>query len=98
MILCGAIASYNATTPPPGPRRYMSLLVNRARMQGFLVFDYPEKDAAAIASLAAMAAEGSLVSRETVVDGSVADFGATFLRLFRGENTGKLVLGIAEIS
>lgn len=98
VILCGAIASYNATTPPPGPRRYMSLLVNRARMQGFLVFDYHEKDAAAIASLAAMAAEGSLVSRGTVVDGSVADFGATFLRLFRGENTGKLVLRIAEMS
>ena len=37
-------------------------------------------------------------SGETVVDGSVADFGATFLRLFRGENTGKLVLRIAEIS
>ena len=67
VILCGAIASYNATTPPPGPRRYMSLLVNRARMQGFLVFDYPEKDAAAIASLAAMAAEVKSAARRVMV-------------------------------
>lgn len=94
VVICGAIASYNDVTPPAGPRRYMSLLVNRARMQGFLVFDYPEKDAAALAELEAMAADGRLVTRETVVDGTVDDFGATLLRLFRGENTGKLVLRI----
>ncbi|MCT9819506.1 NADP-dependent oxidoreductase [Microbacterium sp. W1N] len=95
VVLCGAIASYNDQAPPPGPRRYMSLLVNRARMQGFLVFDYPEKDAAALEALAGLAADGRLIARETVVDGAVDDFGPTLLRLFRGENTGKLVLRIA---
>lgn len=95
VVLCGAISTYNDETPPAGPRRYMSLLVNRARMQGFLVFDYPDKDAAALDALTGMAADGRLVSRETIVDGGVDEFGATLLRLFRGENTGKLVLRIA---
>src|SRR5947209_9637474 len=40
VVLCGAIANYNASTPPPGPRNYMQLLVRRGRMEGFLVFDY----------------------------------------------------------
>jgi NADPH-dependent curcumin reductase CurA len=94
VIICGAIASYNDETLPPGPSRYMSLLVFRAKMQGFVVFDYPDKDAAAIADIATMISDGRLIARETIIDGSVADFGATLLKLFRGENTGKLVLKI----
>jgi NADPH-dependent curcumin reductase CurA len=72
----------------------MSLLVFRARMQGFLVFDYPDKDAAALADLADLVSSGRLVARETVVEGGVEDFGRTLLGLFEGRNTGKLVLRI----
>jgi NADPH-dependent curcumin reductase CurA len=94
IIICGAIASYNDEKLPPGPSRYMSLLVFRARMQGFLVFDYPDKDAAALADLADLVSSGRLVARETVVEGGVEDFGRTLLGLFEGRNTGKLVLRI----
>jgi NADPH-dependent curcumin reductase CurA len=94
IIICGAIASYNDEKLPPGPSRYMSLLVFRARMQGFLVFDYPDKDAAALADLAGLVSSGRLVARETVVEGGVEDFGRTLLGLFEGRNTGKLVLRI----
>ena len=95
IVICGAISTYNDETLPPGPSRYMSLLVFRARMQGFLVFDYPDKDEAALADIAAMIGSGALVARETVVEGGVEDFGRTLLGLFEGRNTGKLVLRIA---
>lgn len=95
VIICGAISTYNDEKLAPGPSRYMSLLVFRAKMQGFLVFDYPDKDAAAIADMADLIGAGKLVARETVVDGGIEDFGDTLLKLFKGENTGKLVLRIA---
>jgi len=95
VIICGAVSTYNDETLAPGPKRYMSLLVFRAKMQGFLVFDYPDKDAAAIAEMSDLISSGKLVARETVVEGGVEDFGRTLLGLFEGRNTGKLVLKIA---
>ena len=92
VIICGAISTYNDERPAPGPSRYMALLVYRARMQGFLVFDYPDKDEAAIAELASLIASGELVARETVVEGGIEVFGPTLRGLFEGRNTGKLVL------
>src|SRR5690606_16795635 len=71
IIICGAISTYNDDKPAPGPSRYMSLLVFRARMQGFLVFDYPDKDEAALADLAGLIGSGALVARETIVEGGV---------------------------
>jgi NADPH-dependent curcumin reductase CurA len=94
VVICGAISQYNAEGRPAGPANYMSLLVNRARMQGFLVFDYADRHAAAAAELAGWLAEGRLHSREDVVRGGVDDFPDTLLRLFRGDNTGKLILQI----
>jgi NADPH-dependent curcumin reductase CurA len=70
----------------------MSLLVNRASMTGFVVFDYEDRYPEAIADLSARLRDGSLVARETVVRGGVDAFGDTLLMLFDGGNTGKLVL------
>jgi NADPH-dependent curcumin reductase len=95
VVLCGAISQYNAQGRPVGPANYMSLLVNRARMEGFLVFDYVDRYPEAAAEMAGWLGEGRLRSQEDVVSGPVSDFGATLLRLFRGDNTGKLVLQIA---
>ncbi len=96
VVICGAISQYNAQGRPVGPANYMSLLVNRARMQGFLVFDYADRYAEAAAEMAGWLRDGRLQSREDVVRGSVDDFPETLLRLFRGDNTGKLVLQIAD--
>ncbi|MFP5019392.1 NADP-dependent oxidoreductase [Pseudonocardia phyllosphaerae] len=92
IVLCGAISQYNAEGGMAGPRNYMNLLVYRSRMEGFLVGDYAARWGEAVEKLAGWLAEGRLHSREDVVDGTVDDFPETFLRLFRGENTGKLVL------
>ncbi|MET0821438.1 MAG: NADP-dependent oxidoreductase [Aeromicrobium sp.] len=94
IAICGAISTYNATEPPPGPAHYMSLLVNRASMTGFLVFDFEDRYPEAVADISARITDGSLVAREHVVEGGVDAFADALLMLFSGANTGKLVLAV----
>jgi NADPH-dependent curcumin reductase len=95
IIICGAISQYNNTEPVRGPANYLSLLVNRARMEGIVVFDYAERFPQAIAEMAAYLTDGRMKGREDVVVG-IDTFPETLLKLFRGENFGKLVLQVAE--
>src|ERR1700733_158750 len=92
VVICGAISQYNAEQPPPGPANYMQLLVERATMAGFLVFDYAERYPEAVAQLAQGLHDRKLVSREDLVRAELKQFPEVFLRLFRGENVGKLIL------
>jgi NADPH-dependent curcumin reductase CurA len=94
VVLCGAISQYNAGADLKGPANYLSLLVNRASMQGFVVFDYSSRYGEALQEMAGWLADGTLRSKETVVDGGVRAFPQALLKLFRGENTGKLVLQV----
>ena len=93
--ICGAISQYNNTTPMKGPSNYMSLLVNRATMKGFVVFDYTARYGEALREMGTWMAQGKLKSREDVVEG-LETFPETLLKLFRGENLGKLVLKVAD--
>jgi NADPH-dependent curcumin reductase CurA len=95
IIVCGAISQYNNTGPVAGPSNYLSLLVNRARMQGIVVFDYASRYHLAVAELAGYLKDGRLQSREDVVQG-LAAFPDALLRLFRGDNFGKLILHVAD--
>jgi NADPH-dependent curcumin reductase CurA len=95
VVICGAISQYNAEGGMQGPRNYMMLLVKRARMQGFLVFDYVKQYGDALREMAGWLQSGELKTREEIVEGSIEDFQPTLMKLFRGENTGKLVLQIA---
>ncbi len=95
IVICGAISQYNATTAVQGPKNYLSLLVNRARMEGIVVFDYAERYPQAIAEMAGYLKDGRMKSREDVVRGGVQAFPETLTKLFTGENFGKLVLEIA---
>jgi NADPH-dependent curcumin reductase CurA len=93
IVICGAVSQYNESSMR-GPSNYMALLVRRARMEGFVVFDYADRYAEAAREMAGWMAEGKLVGREDVVSG-IETFPETLLKLFRGENTGKLVLQVA---
>jgi len=95
IIICGAISQYNNTTAVAGPKNYLSLLVNRARMEGIVVFDYADRYHLAMAEMAGYLKDGRMKSREDVVVGGVAAFPETLTRLFTGENFGKLVLQVA---
>jgi NADPH-dependent curcumin reductase CurA len=96
VVICGAISQYNAEQPPKGPANYMQLLVERASMAGFLVFDYAKRYREGVAQLAQWLGSGQLRSREDVVSGGLERFPEVFLMLFRGENTGKLILQLGE--
>ena len=96
IIICGAISQYNSTTAVAGPKNYLSLLVNRARMEGIVVFDYAARYPLAVAEIAAYLKDGRMKSKEDVALGGVAAFPATLNKLFSGENFGKLVLQVAE--
>jgi NADPH-dependent curcumin reductase len=98
IAICGAISQYNASGGMRGPSNYMALLVSRASMTGFVVFDYIDRYREAAAELAGWMTEGRLISHEEVVDAGVDAFPETLLRLFSGENTGKLVLRIGGAS
>ena len=95
IIICGAISQYNNTTPVKGPANYLSLLVNRARMEGIVVFDYADRYHLAIAEMAGYLKTGQMKSKEDVVVG-IQTFPETLAKLFNGENFGKLVLQVAE--
>jgi NADPH-dependent curcumin reductase CurA len=95
IVICGAISQYNNTTPVKGPSNYMALLVNRARMEGMVVFDYAPRYQEGIAQLAEWLKDGSIKSRTDVVDG-LENFPSALLMLFEGKNFGKLVLKVAD--
>ena len=95
IVICGAISQYNTTTGVKGPSNYLSLLVNRAKMQGMVVFDYADRYPEAMRDMAGWMAAGKLKSREDIVSG-IETFPETLLKLFKGENLGKLVLKVAE--
>ncbi|WP_198042115.1 NADP-dependent oxidoreductase [Kitasatospora azatica] len=92
VVICGAISQYNNETAVQGPSNYLTLLVRRARMEGFVVFDYAPRFKEAAREIAGWIAAGRLTVKEHVVKGSVDDFPAVLQMLFAGENTGKLVL------
>ena len=97
VIICGAISQYNNANsmPQAGPRNYLSLLVNRARMEGIVVFDYADRYHLAVAELAGYLRDGRMKSKEDVVVG-LDTFPEALNRLFSGQNFGKLVLQVAQ--
>jgi|JI10StandDraft_1071094.scaffolds.fasta_scaffold04221_5 NADPH-dependent curcumin reductase CurA len=97
IVICGAISQYNNanSAPAAGPRNYLSLLVNRARMEGMVVFDYADRYPVAIAEMAGYLKDGRMKSREDIVPG-LENFPEALGKLFSGENFGKLVLEVAQ--
>src|SRR6185369_9998705 len=65
IVVCGLIAEYNAAEPYRY-RNLRSVLVNRIRMQGMIIYDWKDRYAEAIKGLAARLAEGKLKYRESV--------------------------------
>ncbi|HEX8657053.1 MAG TPA: NADP-dependent oxidoreductase [Hymenobacter sp.] len=92
VVVCGAISQYNNTTPIKGPSNYLSLLVNRARMEGIVVFDNAANYGRAAREMAGWMQEGKLQTPKVQVEHGIENFLPALLKLFSGENFGKLVL------
>lgn len=95
IVICGAISQYNNTTPVKGPSNYLSLLVNRARMEGIVVFDNVKEYPIAMKEIGAWIQSGQIKVKEHIVDG-IETFPDTLMMLFKGENFGKLMLKVGE--
>jgi NADPH-dependent curcumin reductase CurA len=93
IVICGAIAQYNADRPE-GPANYLQLLVRRATMTGFVVFDFADRYEQAGREIAGWMAEGKFTAREDIVKDAVQAFPQVLRRLFDGDNVGKLVLEV----
>lgn len=95
IVICGAISQYNNTTPVKGPSNYLSLLVNRARMEGIVVFDNIKEYPIAMKEIGGWIQSGEMKVKEHIVDG-IETFPDTLMMLFKGENFGKLMLKVGE--
>ena len=91
IVVCGMISGYNDAEPQPGPRNLFQVIVKRATIRGFLVFDYMDRRDEALADLFSWVASGEIASRSDVQEG-FENIPATFLRLFTGANQGKQLL------
>ena len=91
IALCGAISTYNAATPPPGPDNLSQAIGKRLTLRGFIVSDHQDL-AAEYAQLAAgWLRDGSLRYEETIVDG-IDNIVEAFLGMLKGVNTGKMLV------
>ena len=100
IIVCGTMAidpgGATANDPPPqGPRPNRHLLVNRARMEGFLVLDHMHRLPEAVAEMSGWLRSGRLAYREDVTNG-LESAPEAFARLLKGENTGKMLVRVGE--
>ena len=93
VVICGAISQYNNTTAIKGPSNYLSLLVNRATMQGMVVLDYADKYKEAGMQMGMWMMQGKLKTEEDIYEG-IENFHETYQRLFNGNKRGKLVLKV----
>ena len=93
IVICGAISNYASTDLPVGPRNLSSLIINRAKMEGFLVLDYLDRTDEAIQELSKWLTDGKIKHREDVQEG-IENCPSTLNRLFTGQNIGKQILKI----
>lgn len=95
VMICGTASVASWDPPPLGPRAERHLLVKRARMQGFVAFDYDNRTGEAVSRLAQWVREGKLRYREEILDGIEACPGS-IAGLYRGENLGKRLIRLAH--
>jgi hypothetical protein len=93
VVLCGAIATYNARGKIEGPRNYRNLIPRRGRMEGFIILDYLSRFPEGQAEVAGWLADGKLKFATHIVDGLERAPEALNL-LFTGGNTGKVIVRV----
>jgi NADPH-dependent curcumin reductase len=95
VVLSGGLSQYNAEQNR-GPSNYLELLKMRSSMTGFITPDYADRYPETVAELAGWLREGRLISREQIIEGGVRAFPDALLKLFAGENLGKLIVAVAR--
>ncbi|MFK8031048.1 MAG: NADP-dependent oxidoreductase [Gammaproteobacteria bacterium] len=94
IVLCGAISGYNSKGPGYGPTNYIKLIMQRARMEGFIILDYAPRFREAAGALVGWIQEGKLAYAEDVQEG-LENAPEVFQRIFTGKNRGKQLLKVS---
>ena len=94
VVICGTASIASWDPPPQGPRVERHLLVKRARMQGFLIFDHVQRHPEALRELENWVRNGQIRYREDILDG-LEQAPGSIAGLYRGENLGKCLIRIA---
>jgi NADPH-dependent curcumin reductase CurA len=95
IVLCGMISQYNLQKPMPGPYFLANAIAKRARLEGFIVFDYYDRPREAVEYLLTWYSEGKITYRVDVVDG-LENAPEALNKLFEGSNKGKLLVKVSE--
>ena len=95
VIVCGQISQYNNLKNEDGPRNFHKFLRNQAKLEGFIVYRWAEEYQEGIDFLLKLKESGFLKYREPDV-GDIENAPEAFLKLFSGENFGKLLIKVAE--
>ena len=93
IVVCGLISDYNATEPY-GVKMFRSILVNRIKVQGMIVFDWRDRYGEALKALAGHLAAGRLKYRESVLEG-IENAPKGLIGLLKGQNFGKQLVKLA---
>ena len=93
VAVCGQVSQYNLAEPELAPRSLGFLIVFRARLEGFLIYDYAHRFPEGLARLGRWLSEGSLRYREDVTEG-LENAPAAFIGMLNGQNRGKTLVKI----
>ena len=97
VVICGQISQYNLEKPETGPRFLWHMITKRARIEGFLVFEFADRHAEALVEMADWLRQGKLKYRETIAEGGIENAPAAFISMLKGGNIGKQLVKIAEL-
>jgi NADPH-dependent curcumin reductase len=92
VVICGAISQYNNASIE-GPKNYMKIVTARGTITGIIVFDFLNRYSEAVKQISTWITEGSIQTKEDIYEG-IEQFPEVFLKLFSGENFGKLLIKI----
>jgi len=95
VVICGTASVANWDPPPNGPRVERNILVKRARMAGFLIFDNQHRYEEAVSRLGEWVRQGRLRYRQEISEGIEHCPGA-IAELYRGENLGKRLIHLRD--
>jgi NADPH-dependent curcumin reductase CurA len=95
IVICGQIHEYNLEKPESGPRFLRQLISKRAKVEGFLIFDYADRYKEGLRQLAEWLKAGKLKYRETIAEG-IENAPSAFLGMLKGGNTGKQLVKVSE--
>jgi NADPH-dependent curcumin reductase CurA len=97
IVLCGQISQYNNRTMARGPRVLFRLVAQRARAEGFMVYQFTDRFPEGIRQMAEWIKEGRITYRETITAG-IENAPKAFIGLFTGQNIGKQLVRVVSKS